>query len=365
MMPKSFRAIKNKNDLTMQPYAYTRSRQSQQPNRRRVSSQPSKSHHGFIIAVVVFLAVIWCFAFLTIKAHADSAEIKSGLNGYCLDDYGNNTAAGATVDAWGCNGTQAQDWSFNGTLVKHSGTECLSVQNNATIKGSHVVLNTCSNAPGQVWLRDRGGYANPNSDLCLNVPNSQSGVSLIISSCNILSQPSELWTPVTANGTNLSGMSCNRGTEGQRVACYAEKEWTIWQSGSPSHATLLNQYSDGNGYEEWCADFVSYIYREAGHPFTQGERGNNGWDEYNANDIQYMGFTEHSAEGYNPQPGDVAYFDYSGGHVEIVVSGGQTPTFIYGDSGRIDPATGNGEMEANTITSDGNQGQVIYYLSPN
>ena len=78
-----------------------------------------------------------------------------------------------------------------------------------------------------------------------------------------------------------------------------------------------------------------------------------------------MGFSYHNASSYTPRPGDVAYFDYSGGHVEIVVSGGPTPTFVYGDSANIDSSTGNGEMEANTIISDGSMGQVLYYLSPN
>jgi len=79
-----------------------------------------------------------------------------------------------------------------------------------------------------------------------------------------------------------------------------------------------------------------------------------------------MGFTQHYANtGYIPKTGDVAYFNYNGGHVEIVVSGGSKPTFVYGNSATIDPTTGNGEMEANTETSDGSLGQLVYYLSPN
>jgi cell wall-associated NlpC family hydrolase len=126
---------------------------------------------------------------------------------------------------------------------------------------------------------------------------------------------------------------------------------------------LLNDYTEGNINEEWCADFVSYIYREAGYPFTDGERNN--WDQYTAGDVQYMGFTLHPAGSYMPEPGDVAYFDYPGGHVEIVVSGGKHPTFIYGDAGTIDPATHNGDMTENSFTNDGAAGQVVYYLSPN
>ena len=78
-----------------------------------------------------------------------------------------------------------------------------------------------------------------------------------------------------------------------------------------------------------------------------------------------MGYTIHYAStGYLPKPGDVAFFNYSAGHVEIVISGGKQPTFIYGDSGTIDPTTGNGQMKANTILGNVS-GQVVYYLSPN
>ena len=177
----------------------------------------------------------------------------------------------------------------------------------------------------------------------------------MVASCSYLSQPYEVWT------SDISP-SCNNLSQGDKVACTAVQEWTRWQSGTPSHETLLNTYTDGAPYEEWCADFVSYIYKEAGYPFTGGET--NGWDENIASNIQYQGFTLHQSPGYTPQPGDVAYFDYSGGHVEIVVSGGSKPTFVYGNSATIDPTTGNGEMEANTITSKGSEGQVVYYLSP-
>lgn len=343
----------------MQPYTrYRQERYGQPPTRYEKSGS---AHYVLMVAIALVVGFVWFFTFMSLRAHAAIPEVKSGLSGLCLDDYRAQITKNATVDAWGCNDTDAQAWEVTDTTIEHEGSYCLDVQNDGTTAGNHIVLNTCDDAPGQVWLRDNNGYKNPNSGLCLDVPNGQSGAQLTIASCSHLSRLSEQWTPLTTKGSSYDE-SCVGGSEGQRVACYAVKEWTSWQSGSSSHATLLNNYSDGNGYEEWCADFVSYVYQEAGYPFSQGER--NGWDEYNANNIQYMGFTYHNAAGYTPQPGDIAYFDYSGGHVEIVISGGPTPTFVYGDSATIDPATGNGDMEANTIVSDGSMGQVLYYLSP-
>jgi hypothetical protein len=49
----------------------------------------------------------------------------------------------------------------------------------------------------------------------------------------------------------------------------------------------------------------------------------------------------------------------------VVVKGGVDPTFIYGDSGTVDPATNDGDMNEDMLTSDGSTGQVTYYLSPN
>jgi hypothetical protein len=315
---------------------------------------------------LVALVCILLVGAVILPKHSSAAipELQSGISGYCLDDHKNMVTPNALVDSWECNGSAAQDWSAGIGTITHDDTYCLSVQNDGTASGTNVVSNTCDDAPGQVWLHDRGGYQNPNSGMCLDVPNGRTGIQLDISSCNTLSQPNEIWTSASSQkDTSPPSSSCNSGTEGERVACVTEQQWTAWQSGSPSHATLLNEYSDGNGYEEWCADFVSYVYKGAGYPFQQGER--EGWDEYDANYVQYDGFTKHMVGSYQPKAGDLAFFNYPGGHIEVVVSGGKTPTFIYGDSATIDPVTGNGDMEANTISTDGPMGQVVYYLSPN
>lgn len=320
--------------------------------------------HPILVCLVVIGVAYGGFQLVANHASAASAAgIESGISGYCLDVHNDSNKPNAVVDSWRCNDTTAQNWKVSGTTISHGSTDCLSVLNDATADGSAIVSSTCSQAPGQVWLPDKGGLLNPNSGLCLAVPQSETGQQLVLASCADLSQASETWVYKAHDPSTDLTSSCNALTnEGDKVACVAEKEWSSWQSGSPNHTELLNDYTNGYGYEEWCADFVSYVYKEAGFPFTGGE--SDGWDENIASNIQNMGFTEYPAGSYTPKAGDVAFFDYPGGHVEIVVSGGKTPTFIYGDSGTIDPTTGNGEMVTNTITSDSN-GQVMYYLSPN
>jgi hypothetical protein len=342
--------------------------------RSRHRHQPSSPVRGVFLTVSVLLIlggvsfVVYSKTSDYIITHRSSpiADIESGVQGYCLDDYRNKMTPNAAVVSWSCNGTVSQQWTVSHSAIRHINNTCLTIQNNGTHSGDSIVIHPCNGEAGQVWVSAIDGYENPTSALCLSLPSAQTGVQLVAASCQDLTEPDEAWMPSVwsiGSANSAASRSCS-GTEGQLVACYAAKQWVTWQSGSPSHVTLLNNYSEGNGYEEWCADFVSYVYREAGYPFTQGERS--GWDEYLASNIENMGvFTYHSAaSGYIPQAGDVAFFDYPGGHVEIVAVGGSKPIFIYGDSGTNDPTTNNGEMAENTITNDGNEGQVIYYLSP-
>jgi hypothetical protein len=318
-----------------------------------------------IVVVIVLITSLIIYQHLENKPTTNDPQIRSGLYGYCIDDRHEGTAPGADVQSWKCNGTNAQDWVVSGNHIVRNSMYCLSISGNGKQQGDKIVQNKCSSAKDQQWEHYMDGYQNPTSGLCLDVPSAHTDTQLILDSCNDMTRLSESWTPAYWPGqiSDPADVNCNTGSRGLRVACFAERQWAAWQVGATIHPALLNDYTDGNPDEEWCADFVSYVYKEAGYPFANGER--NGWDQYTAGDVQYMGFTVHSAGSYTPKPGDVAFFDYPGGHVEIVVSGGAHPTFVYGDAGTIDPSTNNGEMSENSFTNDGGAGQVIYYLSPN
>ena len=322
--------------------------------------QAKPQHHRgrWLVAAVLAVATFSFVHVSTGHAAANIPKIRSGVASKCLDAYHSGTTPGTIVDAWNCNDSKAQTWTINRFAIEHTNNMCLSVKNDTKQANSPIVLEPCSSAPGQVWLRDQSGFYNPNSGLCLSAPTTQKQGPLQLASCAQLSQAHEQWLP---NGTAIT-TSCQQGSKGEKVACDAAREWTTWQSGAPDHETLLTRYTGNTPYEAWCADFVSYVYREAGYPFKNALAG---WNENNANNIQYDGFTKHDPTDYIPKPGDVAYFDYEGGHVEMVVSGGAHPTFVYGNSATIDPTTGNGQMESNTMIDDGDMGQLIYYLSPN
>ena len=314
-----------------------------------------KRHYGWFIAIVVL--GLTGFLLTRSEGHALSTyeEVRSGISGYCLDNLHNKTISGNEVDIWKCNKSPAQNWNLSGNTISIDGSYCLAVD-----KQHAIIANCSSTAPTQVWLEDGSGLLNPDSGKCLNAAGHNDGSPVTIAACS--SSDNLSWTAVSSSGKTITLPGTCHGSEGQKVACYAEQEWANWQSGVYSHPALLTSYTDGAAYEEWCADFVSYIYKEAGYPFSGGET--NGWDENNANNIQNVGFTIHQPDNYTPKPGDVGYFSYNGGHVEIVVSGGPHPTFIYGDSHVTDPTTNNGDMAANTMLSDGSAGELIYYMSP-
>jgi len=291
--------------------------------------------------------------YVTIKHDAHSIyEIRSGVSGGCMDlRHDTTTNQAVVVQLWDCNGSAAQAWTTTATTIRQ-GTKCLTTTSNRLI-----TLTGCGTSPSQVWLRDKTGYFNPATQKCLSAA-SGIGHQLTLTSCDDLQSTTETWSTESGSTEPVCG-----GNEETTIACQAVKAWTTWQADNSDHEKLLTTYTAGTPDEAWCADFVSYVYKVAGYPFTSG--GYAGWDENTADNIQYMGFTKHTADGsYTPRAGDVAYFNYAGGHVEIVVSGGAHPTFVYGDSATIDPTTGNGQMKANTITQDGSSGGVAYYLSP-
>jgi len=153
------------------------------------------------------------------------------------------------------------------------------------------------------------------------------------------------------------------GKSGQRVASEAERQLCIWNGGrdaygqSISHRTQLSWITDGNVGESWCADFVSYVYKNVGRPFGSSSKygTRNGWDWPSAVSLEHLpGFTYHTvSSGYKPKVGDIAEFNFPGGHVEIVVATNPL-TFVYGN-------TSSGGMAKDNFTG----GDVLGYVTPN
>lgn len=115
----------------------------------------------------------------------------------CLDDYKWNTANGADVDLWPCNGLAVQQFTVTSTgdgqytLTNANSGSCLDDYQFGTANGSKADLWSCTGAANQNWsfVPIAGGnyeIINQSSGLCLDDPqwNKTSGVLADLWTCN-------------------------------------------------------------------------------------------------------------------------------------------------------------------------------------
>lgn len=169
--------------------------------------------------------------------------------------------------------------------------------------------------------------------------------------------------------SSASAATPGLSTVRQSVVCLAQQQLLLWeaQPGYPQPAyseSGYQVYSD-DAVEEWCADFVSWIYNQAGYAFTGGYSG--GWRISYVPNIQALGeqnqsFHWHPAgSGYTPQPGDLAI--HGADHVNIFISStGGVSTYIGGDQGS-GPYPG-GSIVSTETESGYYSGGITGYVSP-
>ncbi len=189
-------------------------------------------------------------------------------------------------------------------------------------------------------------------------------------------------TNVSCNNSAPTSASSSQLTQvRQNIVCIATNElqehWTPISS-TTKYSYYLT-YTQG-ATEEWCADFASWVYNQAGAPF--GVNGN--WREPSVAGIvslaqQSQGFQWHpQSSGYIPVPGDLAiYYDSSSSapyyHVTVVVAvnGGSVITIGGDQTNPLYPNNTNyGNSNSNSVVSiSGNQseyssGGIAGYVSP-
>lgn len=166
----------------------------------------------------------------------------------------------------------------------------------------------------------------------------------------------------------LAGLPINNCVSGdvrQQIVQLAQQELQAWQSGQLTPGSGALKYIPGRGIEDWCADFVSWIYNQAGDPLSNSNNGN----VSSVLALQAIGqssgkFSYHDSEGYTPKPGDIAVHIGSGiEHVTLVVAvNGQQITLIGGNQGgRGGP--GASSVSQFTINSP-TEYSTVGYVSP-
>lgn len=142
----------------------------------------------------------------------------------------------------------------------------------------------------------------------------------------------------------VPGGSCD-GTSNVKIVAVAQAELAKNVHESPDGSNAggrVDIYTDGHP-EFWCADFVSWVYKEAGSPFTGGSSG--GWRLPAVSSLiswlKAKGvYVEQSPSAPAPMPGDVITFrstadtdTNSGDHTGIIETvKGETITTIEGNS---------------------------------
>ncbi|BCL82212.1 ricin-type beta-trefoil lectin domain protein [Ktedonobacteria bacterium brp13] len=115
---------------------------------------------------------------------AKGQGVITDTNGLCIDDSSSGNWNGNAIQIWGCNQTQAQNWTLyaNGTISTFG--MCMTASNNGTTSGTPIVLYDCSAAPSQIWQpQSNGELLNPASGLCLNEQGTGQGTQLTLATC--------------------------------------------------------------------------------------------------------------------------------------------------------------------------------------
>jgi glucoamylase len=123
-----------------------------------------------------------------VKAKYRGAGPIRGNAGKCIDDAGAGTNNGTAIQIWMCNGTRAQNWTWNsgdGTLRVLG--KCMDVTGGGTANGTKIQLWDCNGSGAQQWRwQNQNRLANPQSGRCLDVTSGSTadGTRLQIWDCN-------------------------------------------------------------------------------------------------------------------------------------------------------------------------------------
>lgn len=152
---------------------------------------------------------------------------------------------------------------------------------------------------------------------------------------------------VYASLTGQGSTKCSTGgTLREKVITLAQQELNLWETGTLKPGNDYKKYTyDQAG--DWCAWFVSWILKEAGHPVDDTDTPD--WPGVLTflESSQTIGFTVHTGDGYKPKPGDLAIYGGSS-HINIVTGytdGGQMITIGGNQAG--DPYTASSVTRSN------------------
>ncbi|MGN9809273.1 beta-1,3-glucanase family protein [Micromonospora sp. BQ11] len=98
------------------------------------------------------------------------SALVSNWNNKCIDVPSSTFADRVPLQMWGCNGTNAQKWTFTGTALQSQNNKCMDVDGGATGNGAVVQLYTCNGTGAQQFtLTAAGDLVNVQANRCVDI----------------------------------------------------------------------------------------------------------------------------------------------------------------------------------------------------
>jgi beta-glucanase (GH16 family) len=112
--------------------------------------------------------------------------LRSALSGRCIDIPAANPVDGARLQTYDCNGSAAQQWTFNGDGTLRAMGKCMDPAGGALANGTPIQLVTCNGSPVQRFtLSAAGDLVNVSANRCVDVKdrNTANGAQLQLWDC--------------------------------------------------------------------------------------------------------------------------------------------------------------------------------------
>jgi hypothetical protein len=101
-----------------------------------------------------------------------TGQIASGIDGYCLDDFGGTGAKGVKADLWPCNDGAGQIWNYMSNGALEINGLCLDASNQGTADKTLLILWPCNGQANQQWYQQANGeIVGAQSGRCVDDPN--------------------------------------------------------------------------------------------------------------------------------------------------------------------------------------------------
>ncbi|MET9675853.1 ricin-type beta-trefoil lectin domain protein [Streptomyces sp. NPDC006482] len=156
--------------------------------RYKFESRPSSSITGSVSNLAVYQGYTPAATVTAPIRYATSPDV-------CMDAPGGDSGNGNHPRLWGCNGSEAQQFSVNanGTLTVKG--QCVAATANQTASGTGVIFWQCLGEGGQQWLpRADGTIHNPQSKRCLDVPWGTRDWNTVFQLFDCNSSPAQKWS---------------------------------------------------------------------------------------------------------------------------------------------------------------------------